>query len=208
MPFQPGNDLGGRTPGSRNKRDAELWSRLEARGDKDPAEFLSELVTNKEETKELRAQAASWLLPYKYSKRGATPIPPEPTYWNVEVRIKKAETVSQGRDNLQFISELKMEGRISERQAASLSAEHGKILDALIEETKLITANGAPEQIIRFAPVPPAVASPDGIGLAQLPGTDIILDDTPYGQSKVNGHTPPVIEHQNVSSDVSPEKLP
>jgi hypothetical protein len=61
MVFQPGNTIGGRNKGSRNRRDAELWIKLEARGDKDPAEFLSELVSNEKESQELRAQAANWL---------------------------------------------------------------------------------------------------------------------------------------------------
>jgi hypothetical protein len=59
--------------------------------------------------------------------------------------------VTQGRENLQFISELKIQARISEQQADSLFAEHNKILDALIEETKLITqGQGTAEQVIRI----------------------------------------------------------
>jgi hypothetical protein len=59
---QTGNP-NGRPVGSRNKRDAELWSRLEARGDLDPAELLSSIVTDTKETKELRAQAANFDTP-------------------------------------------------------------------------------------------------------------------------------------------------
>jgi hypothetical protein len=136
MPFQSGNcaNPAGRPPGSRNKRDAEIWARLEARGDLDPADFLSSIATNPQETKELRVQAANFLLPYKYAKRGAIPQPPEPTYWEVEIRIQRAMTVAQGRENLQLISELKLQGRISEQRAETLFAEHNKIIDALIEE--------------------------------------------------------------------------
>jgi hypothetical protein len=71
-PGQSGNSAG-RPVGSRNKRDAEIWARLEARGDLDPADLLSSIVTNKDDPKELRAQAANMLLPYKYSKRAALP---------------------------------------------------------------------------------------------------------------------------------------
>jgi hypothetical protein len=167
MPFQPGisANQNGRPPGTRNKRDAELWSKFEARGDKDPAEFLSELVSNETEPKELRAQAANWLLPYKYAKRGAIPQSPEPRFINIEVRITKAMTVSQGRENLQFISELKAEGRIDVEYADSLFVEHTKILDALIEEAKLIVAQGGPsEQTIHIRG-----------GLPDLPGTRISM---------------------------------
>jgi hypothetical protein len=174
--FQPGNDLGGRTKGSRNKRDAELWHRLEARGDKDPAELLSEIVSDEAESKELRAQAANWLLPFKYAKRGAVPQPPDPTFWNVEVRIQKATSVSQARENLQFISDLKLEGRISEQQSDSLFAEHGKILDALVDEAKLAAQDPGAEQIIQITG-----------GLPPLPGTDVIMPS-------MNGHAGPALE--------------
>jgi hypothetical protein len=59
---------------SRNRRTEEIWSKLEARGDIDPAEYLSSLVTNKEHPADLRAQAANYLLPYKYSKKGTAPV--------------------------------------------------------------------------------------------------------------------------------------
>jgi hypothetical protein len=87
------------------KKDAELWSRLEARGDKDPAKFLSGLVANE-----------------------ADPQSPEPRFVNVEVRITKATTVSQGRENLQFISELKADGRIDVEYADALLLSILKLL--------------------------------------------------------------------------------
>ena len=75
MTFQPGHTLSpGRRPGSRNKRTAEIFYRLESRGDLDPADLLSSIVTNNEEPKELRIQAAGLLMPYKYSKCGTAPV--------------------------------------------------------------------------------------------------------------------------------------
>ena len=75
MTFQPGHTFSpGRRPGSRNKRTAEIFNRLESRGDLDPAELLSSIVTNNEEPKELRIQAAGLLMPYKYSKCGTSPV--------------------------------------------------------------------------------------------------------------------------------------
>jgi hypothetical protein len=71
MTFQPGHIFSpGRRPGSRNKRTAEIFTRLENRGDLDPADLLSSIVTNNEEPKELRMQAAGLLMPHKYSKCG------------------------------------------------------------------------------------------------------------------------------------------
>jgi hypothetical protein len=57
MTFQPGHTLSpGRRPGSRNKRTAEIFNRLQNRGDLDPADLLSSIVTNNQEPKELRIQ--------------------------------------------------------------------------------------------------------------------------------------------------------
>jgi hypothetical protein len=74
--FQPGQsgNPNARKPGTRNKRTEEIFSRLENRGDKDPVDFLSEIVSSKKESKELRVQAANFLLPYNYGKRGVIPV--------------------------------------------------------------------------------------------------------------------------------------
>jgi hypothetical protein len=75
MTFQPGHNLAtGRPKGSRNKRTEEIFNRLENRGDLDPADLLSSIVTNNQEPKELRIQAAGLLMPYKYSKCGTAPV--------------------------------------------------------------------------------------------------------------------------------------
>jgi hypothetical protein len=75
MIFQPGHTFSpGRRHGSRNKRTAEIFNRLENRGDLDPADLLSSIVTNNQEPKELRIQAAGLLMPYKYSKCGTSPV--------------------------------------------------------------------------------------------------------------------------------------
>jgi|SRR6516164_9866871 hypothetical protein len=74
MTFQPGHTFSpGRRHGSRNKRTAEIFNRLENRGDLDPADLLSSIVTNNQEANELRIQAAGLLMPYKYGKHGSIP---------------------------------------------------------------------------------------------------------------------------------------
>ena len=77
MPFQPGvaANPNGRPVGSRDKRTEAIWGALEARGDLDPADHLSSIVTNPNNSAELRAQAANFLMPYKYSKRGTLQAP-------------------------------------------------------------------------------------------------------------------------------------
>src|SRR5262245_40418873 len=76
MPFDHGNTNGlGRPKGSRNKRTAELFARLDARGDIDSADFLSSIVTNPNEPQEQRIQASGLLLPYRHPKMGTVPMP-------------------------------------------------------------------------------------------------------------------------------------
>jgi hypothetical protein len=115
--FQPGNSLGGRPKGSRNRRTEELWSKLEEAGDLDPAEYLSSLVTNKEAPAELRAQAANYLLPYKYSKCGTRVIP---RYIDGPVDLPRPTTLEQANNNIAYISELKTQGQIDLDFADSL----------------------------------------------------------------------------------------
>jgi hypothetical protein len=75
MTFQSGHvaNPNGRPKGARNKRSIEIFDKLQARGDLDPAEHLSSIVSDLKASPELRAQAANFLLPYKYSKCGSTP---------------------------------------------------------------------------------------------------------------------------------------
>src|SRR5215467_14380774 len=59
MTFQPGHTFSpGRRPGSRNKRTAEIFHRLESRGDLDPADLLSSIVTNNQEP--IRSAVTGW----------------------------------------------------------------------------------------------------------------------------------------------------
>jgi hypothetical protein len=53
----------GRPPGSRNKRDAELFDRLEKRGDRLAVDLLSEIANDVKEPKPLRVQAMAVLVP-------------------------------------------------------------------------------------------------------------------------------------------------
>jgi hypothetical protein len=67
------NNPQGRPLGSRNRRTEAIWRTLEEKGDLDPAVHLSSIVTDPSQPPELRAAAANYLLPYKYSKKGAVP---------------------------------------------------------------------------------------------------------------------------------------
>ena len=103
MGLYPGqtNNPNGRPVGSRNRRTTEVFLRLEDRGDKDPADFLSEIVTNEQEPKELRVQAANFLMPYKYGKRGTIPVA---RFVPELIEVPKFETIDQAEDYLNAIA--------------------------------------------------------------------------------------------------------
>jgi hypothetical protein len=56
MPWQPGQSGNpkGRVVGTLNRRTEAIWGKLEARGDTDPAEFLSSVVHDEQAAKEHR----------------------------------------------------------------------------------------------------------------------------------------------------------
>ena len=130
MPFQPGvaANPNGRPVGSRNKRTEEIWSRLEARGDLDPADVLSEMVSDKTLAKELRATAANYLLPYKYGKRGVIPVA---RFVPEQIEVPQFQTIQQAEDYLASIAVLLGKGEIDSQTALELSQLTKNWLDAI-----------------------------------------------------------------------------
>ena len=136
MTFQPGvaSNPAGHPKGARNKRTEEIWSRLEARGDLDPADVLSEIVSDKTLAKELRATAANYLLPYKYGKRGVIPVArsiPE------QIEVPNFTSIDQGEEFLNDISVRLGRGEIDSQSALELGSltkrpakDHGPMRDA------------------------------------------------------------------------------
>lgn len=177
MPFQPGvaANPNGRPVGSRNKRTEEIWSRLEARGDLDPADVLSEMVSDKTLAKELRATAANYLLPYKYGKRGVIPVA---RFVPEQIEVPQFQTIQQAEDYLASIAVLLGKGEIDSQTALELSQLTKNWLDAIYAhqeyDLKLQAQGGGGDTTIRI----------EG-GLPSLPGTSVIWDDTAVGR---NGH--------------------
>jgi hypothetical protein len=188
MPFQAGQsgNLNGRTPGTRNKRDAEIWSRLEARGDLDPADFLSSVVTNTKETSELRTQAANMLMPYKYGKRGAIPPPrfvvdliAVPNFTSVEVAEAYLASlpVMLGKGELDSQTALELSQLI--RNWISAEFDHEEL------QMKLAAHGGYSEQRITIHG-----------GLPPLPGTNITM---PVLNADIDGHALPAPSPANAN---------
>src|SRR5262245_50906604 len=177
MTFQPGHTLSpGRRLGSRNKRTAEIFNRLENRGDLDPADLLSSIVTNNQEPKELRIQAAGLLMPYKYGKHGS--IPP-PRYIDEPIQLPEPTTIEQANKNIAYISSLKAQGLIDLDFANSLIADNTTIANNLIAE-----------ETLKFKISPPETRDTTITirgGLDPLPGTNISMPTLEHG-TVTNGH--------------------
>jgi len=163
--FQPGNtESTGRPPGSPNKRTHELRYRLQNRGDVDPADFCSQIVSSPNEPTELKLQAANFLLPYLYPKRGAVATP---RYIDEPVQLPEPLTIEQATKNIAYISNLKAQGLIDLDFANSLIADNTTIANNLIAEEELRFKINPPETRDQTITI-------EG-GLPALPGTNITM---------------------------------
>jgi hypothetical protein len=178
MTFQPGHKLSpGRQLGSRNKRNEEIFHRLETRGDIDPADLLSSIVTNPQEAQELRIQAAGLLMPYKYGKHGSIPAP---RYIDDPIQLPEPTTIEQANKNIAYISNLKAQGLIDLDFANSLIGDNTTIANNLIAEEKLKLELYPPQerdQTIRI----------EG-GLPTLPGCESLIMPQLEHEPATNGH--------------------
>ena len=157
----------GRQVGSRNRRTTEIVLKLISLGHRDPLETLSELQNNSED-EAIRATAANMLAPYLHSKLASTPVPPPPQYFEEAVNLPRPTSIREAYENVALLSEYKATGKIDIATANSLIEDQRVILNAMVDEAKLLTAQGGqPEQTIYI----------EG-GLPNLPGTEIIMPPT------------------------------
>jgi hypothetical protein len=172
----------GRPTGGRNRRTTEIVQKLISLGHKDPLETLSELQ-NSAEDEGIRATAANMLAPYLHSKMGTTPVPPDPVYIDLANDLPAPTTIDQAIKNIALLADMKAKGQLDVVKADSLIADQRYIADALLNEQKLLTAQGGPpQQTIHI----------EG-GLPLLPGTNVIMPDGPSPPGEplhMNGHCP------------------
>jgi hypothetical protein len=118
--FQAGvsGNPNGRPVGTRNKKTERIFRELEKRGDKDPADFLSSIVTNEGEPKDLRVRAPDMLLPYKYGKMGT--IPP-PRFVEEPIEVPDFQTVEEAEDFLADIAKRAGAGELELQSATDVS---------------------------------------------------------------------------------------
>jgi hypothetical protein len=215
MPFQSGEEwqksggnAKGRVPGSRNKRTQEILDLIQSRGDKDPLDFLSEVISSQNHyPHELKVQASNILAPYLHSKRSVL-IPPR--FIETPIKVPDFQSVEEAERYLASLPAKLGRGEIDFEAAEKISLLTRNYIEARIDATKLqlqIEAQGGGhDRPITFAPVCPEVQSPDGIGLDRLPGTNIDMSTTAYGEWKANSHHAPVIDVQPQETNSAPEQ--
>jgi hypothetical protein len=123
-----------------------------------------------------------------YPKIGAIIPTPDPVVivTPVEYEYPNPQSPSEARANIAHLDKLARAGEIDLVSYTSLKTTQDKFLYSLIDEQKLLTAQGgAPQQIIKI----------EG-GLPQLPGTNVIMPDLSNGNlpgeplRNMNGHGP------------------
>jgi hypothetical protein len=191
MGLSPGqtNNPNGRPIGARNRRTEQIWKILEARGDTDPLDYLSNIVTNGRD-ENLRITAANYILPFKHSKRGPTPAP---RYVEDAIQVPEFVSVREAEDFLADISRRAGAGELELQSALDISTlVKNWILSVTARnefDLKLQAQGGGPDQTIHITG-----------GLSQLPGTSIIgMESYPTVNNELahaNGHNGHVIDHQ------------
>ena len=175
MTFQPGQvtNPNGRKVGPRNKRTQQILDLIAGRGDKDPLDFLSEVISgNGSYTPELKVQAANIAAPYIHSKRGTIPAP---RFVDEAIQVPDFNTIDEAQDFQKEIARRAAAGELELQTSLDISALVGNWIrsrQASVElDIKVAGQRGlAPEQRILI----------EG-GLPPLPGTNVIMPE-------INGH--------------------
>ena len=206
MPFQSGENWNGnskgRIPGTRNKRTQQILDLLQKRGDTDPLDFLSSVVTTpgfEIYSQELKVQAANYLTPYLHSKRGTIPAP---RFVEEAIEVPDFASVDEAQAFQKEIARRAAAGELELQASLDISALVGNWIrsrQASVElDLKIMSANGGPaQQTIRI----------EG-GLPPLPGTNVTMPVLPGHENEINGSAlPEPLDHAPQEHD-SPSPTP
>ena len=186
MGFQSGEEwngnASGRKPGSRNRRTQEILDLIQQRGDKDPLDFLSEVISG-EYPAELKVTASNILAPYVHSKRGAL-VPPR--FIGEPVQVPEFQSTEDAEKFLADIPRRVGLGELDFQSGLDLSTLTRNWISACYEREELqlkIADHGGPtNQVIEIRG-----------GLPVMPGhEDLIMPNLngAHGQgSELNGKT-------------------
>jgi hypothetical protein len=164
--WKPGHsgNANGRPVGSRNNRTKEVLDLISSLKLQDPLITLAQLQANSGD-EAIRATAANMLAPYLHSKNATKPIQPDPVYFETEA-LPRPKSIAQACDNIALLTEMKATGRMDVATADSLIGDQRYILDALVDEAKLLASHddaNADRKIIITGGLPP------------IPGCDVIM---------------------------------
>jgi Family of unknown function (DUF5681) len=161
----------GRPKGSRNKRTQEILDLIQARGDKDPLDALSDIVT-KNQDPAIVAQASNILAPYLHSKRSTTPAP---RFFPEAISVPTFTSIEQAEDYLAQLPVLLGNCSLDSQSALELSTLVRNWIEAKLAHTgmdiKVTASGGSGDQRIVITG-----------GLPVLPGCQAMI------LPKLNGH--------------------
>jgi hypothetical protein len=152
MTFQPGvaSNPQGRPKGSRNRRTQEILDLIQGRGDKDPLDALSEIITTNQDAN-IVATASNILAPYLHSKKSTTPAP---RFVPELIEVPTFTSVDQAEDYLNAIATRLGLSEIDSQSALEITSIVRSWIDsrrAAIElDLKIAAQGGATDTTIRI----------------------------------------------------------
>jgi hypothetical protein len=139
--FLPGNEFGqGRPKGSRNRRTQEILDLIRARGDKDPLDALSEIVSTSPNP-EHRITASNILAPYVHSKRGTIPAP---RFVEDQITVPEFQTVLDAENFLADIARRAGAGELELQCATDISNLAAQLVDVASSQERYRAGNTSP----------------------------------------------------------------
>jgi hypothetical protein len=160
---------------------------IQSRGDKDPLDFLSEVISSENHYPvELKVTAANYLNPYIHSKRS---VAPEPRFIHEPITVPEFTSIEEAETYLALLPARVGRGEISFDDAEKISLLTRNYIEATIDARKLelqIVAQGGSRDVsIRI----------EG-GLRTMPGHGNVIMPTFNGHQIDGAATPALPEHQ------------
>jgi hypothetical protein len=204
--FKPGNCANprGRGAGARDKYPRSLWQKLEARGDRDPIDFLSEVSSSALVDMPLRIQAAGMLASYKHGKR--------PSYRYIEdiTNMPAPRTIAEAQQYLARLTFLVATGKLDVDGAAAvkdlLQAYIDSVIGSEVDQRLRVLEEMARDQATRGFAAAVIVES----SMPRMPGTEglIMPGDRPVTDQKPNpwGNVPDVGATVETAAEAAPKR--